>query len=157
MRISHRGAACWAALSMAVVTSATVPTAASASPLPKLLSTTNGNNIGLFKVRPRDVIVDSADGGELVIHWQRWTGRTASGTGRAYPDHGSYPIKVQASRPLGGGYTPRVFTRLTITGELDGRWHRDPMGLGYLSGYSLAWIGLSWMNNPASGSVPWTP
>jgi hypothetical protein len=157
MRIIHPGAAYWAALIMIVGAGAALPAEASASPLPKLLTITNGNDIPTFKVRPRDVITDSADGGELVIHWQRWTSRTASGTGRAHPDHGSYPIKVQASQPVGGGYTPRVFTRLTVTGKLGGRWHRDRLGLGYLGGFSLTWINLRWMNNPASGSIPWTP
>lgn len=91
--------------------------------------------VNVFKVRPRVAVTDSADGGELVIHWQRWIYRYAYGTGRAYPDHGSYPIRVKATRPIAG-----YFTRLTVTGRIDRKWHRDPLGLGYLGGISLAWI-----------------
>jgi hypothetical protein len=39
--------------------------------------------------------------------------------------------------------------------KIDRKWHRDPLGLGYLGGISLAWINLTWMNNPDSGSTPW--
>jgi hypothetical protein len=121
--------------------------------LPRLYSTSvlHGETVvNVFKVRPRIAVTDSADGGELVIHWRSWTATRAVGTGRAHPDHGSYPISVTASRPVSG-----YFTRLTVTGKTGAVWHPDPLGLGYLGGISLTWINLSWMNNPESGSTPW--
>jgi hypothetical protein len=129
------------------------PAVAGAASLPRLFRTEvfrESSTHDLFGVRPRSVLTDSADGGELVIHWRTWTMSSASGRGRAYPDHGSYPISVRASRPITG-----YFTRLTVTGFPAGRWHRDQLALGYLGGISLTWINLSWMRNPASGSTPW--
>jgi hypothetical protein len=121
--------------------------------LPLMFSTISlhgSTPINVFKLRPKSVVTDSADGGELVIHWTSWTNTRASGSGRAHPDHGSYPIRVIAGRPRSG-----YFTRLLVISKDDGRSYRDQLGLGYLGGISLAWINLSWMRNPASGSTPW--
>lgn len=126
-------------------------------PLPRLFSHSlfhGGTTVNVFEVRPQSVVTDSADGGELVIHWQRWTDRRASGTGRAYPDHGSYPIRVTASRPISG-----YFTRVTVLGRINGRWRRDPLGLCALEPVQtppfLSWFNVSWMRNPAAGCAPW--
>jgi hypothetical protein len=90
--------------------------------------TNHGQTISpVFSVRPRTVVVDSADGGELVIHWTEWTQEAASGFGTAHPDHGVYPIRVRATDPEAG-----TFLRFKITGRLDGRWRADQLVLASL-------------------------
>ncbi|HZE04063.1 MAG TPA: hypothetical protein VE127_02495 [Solirubrobacteraceae bacterium] len=131
-----------------------MPQTAGARSLPRIYSTVRMNKsnqfTNIFRVRPRIVVTDSADGGELRIHWRRWTRRNAVGSGRAHPDHGSYPIRVKAWRPVRG-----EFTRLTVWGKLGGRWHKDPLALAYVIGSALGWINVHWMHNPASGATPW--
>jgi hypothetical protein len=88
----------------------------------------------VFSVRPRIVIVDSADGGELVIRWATWTHASATGTGTAHPDHGQYPVGVRASDAVGGR-----FMHLAITSDLDGRHYVDHLHLAYVIGDALGW------------------
>ena len=84
-----------------------------------------------------------------MIRWRNWTNRRATGTGRAYPDHGSYPIHVVARRPVSG-----YFSRLVVFGKLTGRWHRDMLGI-CSSDYGLGWIELSQFHRPSVGCTPW--
>jgi hypothetical protein len=88
----------------------------------------------VFSVRPRIVIVDSADGGELVVRWATWTHASATGTGTAHPDHGQYPVGVRASDAVGGR-----FMHLAITSDLDGRHYVDHLHLAYVIGDALGW------------------
>ena len=138
------------ALTAVIVAGAVAPARASAAARPRMFTTINSSGNGVFKVRPHSVVTDSADGGELDIHWTRWTATSAAGSGTSHPDHGSYPIRVQASRVIDG-----YFTRLTVWFKQGSSWRRDRLGLGYLGGISLAWINLTWMRDPQSGSTPW--
>lgn len=148
-----RGASRWATLPVALIAviaaGALVPSAASAGGLPHMFTVTRTGQT-VFQVRPHDVVTDSADGGDLIIHWARWTATGAAGSGTSHPDHGSTPIRVKASRVIDG-----YFTRLTVWFKRGSSWQRDRLGLGYLGGISLAWINLAWMFNPQSGSTPW--
>lgn len=130
-------------------------TAGAATPrLPRLYSAvvmhgTSFSNV--FSVRPRSVVVDSADGGELVISWMQWTRHSASGRGTAHPDHGSYPIKVSASDVIKG-----VFTHLTVNGKQPtGRWYAERLVLADLGDSTLTWARQEWVSNPESGMSPW--
>jgi hypothetical protein len=105
----------------------------------------------VFSVRPRSVVVDSADGGELVISWMQWRRHSASGRGAAHPDHGSYPIKVSASDVIKG-----VFTHLTVNGKQPtGRWYAERLVLADLGDSTLTWAREEWVSNPESGLSLW--
>jgi hypothetical protein len=123
-------------------------------PLPRIYSTVvlhGETSSEVFAIRPRMIVVDSADGGELRIKWTKWTGSSAAGYGRAYPDHGSYPIQVRAGDVSGG-----VLTRLTITARIGGRTYPpDRLELA-TDGYSLTWARIEWVDRPKeSGLTPW--
>jgi hypothetical protein len=140
-------------LQLATSVSTASPGARAAS-LPRIFSTIKLQGeavINLFPVRPHDIVVDSADGGELVIHWTQWTSSNAYGSGRAHPDHGSYAIKVHAFDNIGG-----YFTRLTITSNTPAVGvRRDRMVLCTDDGQSLSWIEWDWAHNPESGFHVW--
>lgn len=127
--------------------------AANARSLPRIYSTVarHGEQFSnVFAVRPHEIVVDSADGGELKIRWTSWTSTSASGYGRAFPDHGSYPIAVNASDVIAG-----QLTHLTI--KTTGRGHNfgpDRLELATY-GTGLTWAPISWVENPESGLMPW--
>lgn len=127
---------------------------AGAPRLPRLYSTVvmhGASFANVFSVRPRSVVVDSADGGELVISWMQWTRSGASGRGTAHPDHGSYPIKVSASDVIHG-----VFTHLTVNGKQPtGRWYAERLVLADLGDSTLTWARQEWVSNPESGLSRW--
>jgi hypothetical protein len=104
----------------------------------------------VFSVRPRSVVVDSADGGELVVHWTQWSHSRALGHGTAHPDHGTLPIKVQVGDPIDDD-----FTRLTVTFKVGGKWGRpDRLILAY-QGNILTWARLEDLHNPELGFTAW--
>lgn len=106
----------------------------------------DGDYVDVFKVRPRTVSLSCAGGGQLVISWQRWATRSASGIGRTRPcREASLRIRVKATRPIDG-----YFTRLTVrfTGYGTSR-----LGLGRHVG--ITWIRLDWLFDPDSGASPW--
>lgn len=109
---------------------------------------------GVYGIRPRSIIVDSADGGELRVHWSRWSSTVASGAGKAYPDHGSFAITVTLRHVIRG-----TFTRLSIISDLSGRKHVDSMALAYQTSYpsAVSWLDVSWIRNPQSGNSFWPP
>jgi hypothetical protein len=121
-----------------------LPTAATAiaAALPRIYSTVVQHGeafTNVFAVRPRAIVVDSADGGELRIRWTHWSPTSASGYGRAYPDHGSFAITVRAADviegrvhpPNGGRETRRQELSAESTRARDGRDDLD-MGEGEL-------------------------
>jgi len=127
---------------------------AGASRLPRLYSTVvmhGASFSNVFAVRPRSIVVDSADGGELVINWIQWTHSSASGNGTAHPDHGTYPIKVRASDVIDG-----EFTHLTVTGKQPtGRWYADQLVLADMGDSTLTWARQEWVGNSESGLSLW--
>jgi hypothetical protein len=132
------------AVSAAPATTTTTATAtATAATLPRLF-----NGFGeTFKVRPHTVSLICASGGELVLTWNRWTSKSASGTGRTRPCRGSsLRVHVKAFRPVRG-----YFTRLNVKYKGYSTGH---LGLGRMGG-SMSWIDLEWMADPDSGSTPW--
>jgi hypothetical protein len=140
----------YVAVVMAALTLAlTAGTARASSSLPTMLSRITGSGTYVVAIRPRVVVTDSADGGELRLHWTRWSRSGGAGYGTAHPDHGSYAIRVTVGRPV-----QEVFTRMTIFTRQNGRVHADRMAMAYL-GDVLSWIRVSWMRNPASGAIPW--
>ena len=104
----------------------------------------------VFSRRPTRIVLDSADGGELVLDWHRWTSRQAVASGVAHPDHGHYRIKVLLSRPIKG-----TFACMTITSNLDHHHEVDRLGLGRSSDNDLGWFRLGFLGTKASGSKPW--
>lgn len=127
--------------------------AANARSLPRIYSTVarHGEQFSnVFAVRPHEIVVDSADGGELKIRWTSWTSTSASGYGRAFPDHGSYPIIVSASDVIAG-----QFTHLTV--KTTGRGHNygpDRLELA-TDGTVLTWARISRVENSESGLTAW--
>jgi hypothetical protein len=147
MQINIAVRRCLTAMVSTVIVGACSIVAASAdakAPPPWLYNGTN-NTVS----RPHTVVVDSADGGELVLKWTRWTARSARAHGTAHPDHGSYPITVTVSRVVDG-----VFTRMTINIRVDGHTHANRMALA-VTGSQVLWMRTSWMDNPESGATPW--
>jgi hypothetical protein len=122
--------------------------------LPRLFSNSvlHGETVSnVFSVRPRSIVVDSADGGELAIHWTQWTDTSASGHGTAHPDHGTYPIAVRVEDVIDG-----KFTRLTIMAKIGGKaYPPDRMVLADDGTQLLLWADLDWVHNPESGFSPW--
>ena len=139
-------------LLLGIPLTAPVP-AANAKSLPRIYSTVaqHGEQFSnVFAVRPREIIVDSADGGELKIRWTSWTSTSASGYGRAFPDHGSYPIAVNASDVIAG-----QLTHLTIKATGPGHnYGPDRLELA-TDGTMLTWARISWVENPESGLMRW--
>ena len=127
--------------------------AARAKSLPRIYSTIvqHGEQFSnVFAICPHEIVLDSADGGKLKIRWTSWTSTSASGRGRAFPDHGSYPIVVSVFDAIAG-----QFTRLTI--KTTGRGHSygpDRLELA-TDGTMLTWAQISWVDNPESGLMPW--
>jgi hypothetical protein len=121
--------------------------------LPTAFSTFHGHGQSvdnLFLVRPHQIILDSADGGRLEIHWAHWTSRGASGTGVAHPDHGRYPVTIQASHPIDG-----TFACLSVVSHGHGRRYDDRLGLGKIFGNTFAWIRVGLLHKRGSGAIPW--
>jgi hypothetical protein len=115
------------------------PASASTGKLPKLYCNVVSHNkeksfSPVFSIRPKVVIVNSADGGELVVHWTQWTKSSATGAGTAHPDHGSFPITIRASDPVHGR-----FMHLTITTETNGKTEVDHLHLTKVVGTALGW------------------
>jgi hypothetical protein len=132
-----------------------LPTAATAiaAALPRIYSTVVQHGeafTNVFAVRPRAIVVDSADGGELRIRWTHWSPTSASGYGRAYPDHGSFAITVRVADVIEG-----EFTRLTVVAKRAGRTYPpNRLELG-TDGTTLTWARVNWVGNPESGLSPW--
>jgi hypothetical protein len=120
--------------------------AGAATPAPRLLTTDFEHT---FQVHPKKMILDSADGGELVIRWQAWTAQSANGTGTSYPDHGQYPIKVSAAYPVNG-----EFQVLRIEVKVNSTWRKEPelhLACSVEDPNSFQWASASWTENPESG------
>jgi hypothetical protein len=111
-----------------------------------------------FAVKPKLLVMDSADGGELQVTWTTWNGTIALGHGTSHPDHGSYPIVVKLSDPEWG-----TFQRLTITFQGlrgSGVTTVDPLDLSDQREEPtfLLWASASWIKNAgASGLEFYTP
>ncbi len=65
-----------------------------------------------YAVRPATIVLESAAGGELIIHWQTWSATAATGSGTSNPDHGVYPINVRLSEPKYGTFQAMSITTL---------------------------------------------
>jgi hypothetical protein len=133
------------------------PSRSVAAILPRLFTTFTehgSETINHFAVRPAESITDSADGGELRLHWTSWTATHATGYGRAYPDHGSWAFTVVASAPVTGDFPFPVFTRMKFVNHVPARGTvHDTLALAYLIGDALGWGELRWMENPESGAI----
>ena len=96
-----------------------LPAQASAGSLPTLLSKQRCEHscskvVGVYRVRPRTVILAEAAGGDLVVDWASWTKSAATGSGTATSSGmgttTTLQVSVRAWRVRHG-----TFTRLTIT------------------------------------------
>lgn len=76
----------------------------------------------VFSVRPRHIgVLNTQQGGELMLKWSRWTASSATGSGTALPGiavapgqpQPTYWVAVKAYRVVDGH-----FTRMTITTDL---------------------------------------
>ena len=101
---------------------------ATADGLPTLLATF-GATPAVYRVRPRVVELDQAEGGELMLHWSSWTSTeaTGSGTGESFVASAinRYRAVVHASDPRHGR-----FTVLELTRAEGGRTYHEKLVLG---------------------------
>jgi hypothetical protein len=117
-----------------------------------VVGATGPNNT--FKVKPPTIILDSADGGEITIHWTKWTSTVALGTGTAHPDHGSFPVQIRADYPADGD-----FTYLRLTHNLSGGPYTNVLVLTYSTdGYNdVSWERQDFVETDGCGCSPWPP
>ena len=104
-------------------------TPATADGLPTLLSILFGTTPAAYRVRPRVIQLDQAEGGELKLHWSSWTSTqaTGSGTGEYFVTDaiGHYRVVVHASEPR-----HRRFTVLKLIRTEGGRTYQEKLVLG---------------------------
>jgi hypothetical protein len=104
----------------------------------------------IFSVRPHQIILSSAGGGLLVIHWLSWTNTSASGTGTSHPDHGESRIKVRLSDNSEG-----LFLRMTVSFRYHGKWVPEKLELAEQIGDSNfdQWAEPSWVNKTGESGL----
>lgn len=103
-----------------------------------------------FSVRPHHILLSSAEGGLLVIHWSTWTSDQATGTGTSYPDHGHSQIKVQLS-----DNSEHLFLHMTVSFRYHGKWDPERLELAEQIGDSNfdQWATPSWVNKTGESGL----
>ena len=112
---------------------------AAASSLPTLLANTKCARpctklLGIYEVRPREVVLAEAFGGDLVLKWSSWTSSAAigSGTSTSQSTGGSEKLRVSVRASLVKSGT---FTRLTLTATgSNGKPDVETLHLGHAGG-----------------------
>ncbi len=93
---------------------------------------------GVYRVRPRLVMLIEAYGGELRLRWSSWSPVAAVGSGTGYFIGAGasyhYHVRVRASRARRGR-----FTRLTVVSTTRGKTYREHLHLGVSYG-SPSWL-----------------
>jgi hypothetical protein len=103
-----------------------------------------------FSVRPHRIILSSAEGGLLTIHWSSWTNDEATGTGTSQPDHGETQIKVHLSDTSEG-----LFLHMTVSFRYHGRWVPEHLELAEMIGDSSfdEWAPPSWVHKTGESGL----
>lgn len=87
-------------------------------------------------------------GGDFVLSWHTW-GTTATATGTARPDDGSYRVQVEALHPF-----QRRYVELQVRGFHSRRWHTEKLYLAD-SAVGFGWNSLSAIDSAGSGLQLW--
>jgi hypothetical protein len=120
---------------------------------------TNGFSHGksVFAAKPKQIVMDSADGGLLTITWTTWNGTEAIGHGTSRPDHGVYKISVKLSDPQFGTFQHFSTTYYKPDGK-PGAPNILDLATTQESPTSNEWAPASWIKNKtASGLYLYQP
>lgn len=98
-----------------------------------------------FEVRPHDISLDSAHGGDLILRYSLWNQRGGFGRGSSHPDHGSYAIRVHPWGEYEG-----LFTHL----DVQFKHHIEHLIIANAS-FGLMWANASEFSVPGLGLTPW--